>query len=308
MLFRLLLSVLLFASFLTAQENNKDKIIKPDLEHYLSDTTLIEIFSEISKENKTFLDIPPLPIFDELTDLDNENVNQVLESSERFNELVNKAQNILGSVEQSVKSSKDYDTCKTDIVSTVCTYFRDKGNYSIKVVQEITPHWITFETYYSGIFKGVDSLPDPGVIESLDYDSIYLLQDQFITRDGKRIILNFYRPVFLPEFSNQLWYTTEYYVTDDETTIYTPWGTSSNQEMVWEQTDYAWDYLKKNIYPSGSDKMIASGNELRFEISTWSYKNEQLYPFWIGFWDWGSQSGTWITFNEDGLVQNTGPM
>jgi hypothetical protein len=71
------------------------------------------------------LDIPPLPIFDELTDLDNENVNQVLESTERFNELVNKAQNILGSVKQSVKSSKDYDTCETFMSWTECTFFRD---------------------------------------------------------------------------------------------------------------------------------------------------------------------------------------
>ena len=127
MLLRILLTVVLFAGLVSAQENNGDKIIKPELKHYFNDTTLIEIFSDISKENKTFLDIAPLPIFDELTDLDNENVDQVLESVSEFNDLVNNDQKSLGSVEQSVKSSKDYDTCETDIVSTVCTYFRDKG-------------------------------------------------------------------------------------------------------------------------------------------------------------------------------------
>jgi len=144
MFFRLLLSFVLFTGFLSAQENNGDKTIKSGLEHYFSDTTLIEIFSTISKEYKTFLDIAPIPIFDELTDLDNENVDQVLESIRRFNDLVNNNQKILGSVEQSVKSSKDYDTCETDIVSTVCTYFRDKGDHSITVVQEISIHWITY--------------------------------------------------------------------------------------------------------------------------------------------------------------------
>jgi hypothetical protein len=148
----------------------------------------------------------------------------------------------------------------------------------------------------------------PGVFESLDYDSMYLLQDQIIHKDGKRFIWNFYRPVFLPEFSNQLWYTIQFYVTDDETTIYTPWGTSSNQSIVWENTHYVWDYVVDKNRPSGSNKMISSGNELRFIISNWSYKNEQLYYFWVGIWDWGSQSGTWITFNEDGMVKNTGPM
>jgi len=306
MLPKLLLSFVLFASFLSAQENDRDKIIKPKLEQYLNDTTLNEIFSDISKEYDTFLDIAPLPIFDELTDLNNENVNQVLESSRRFNELVNKAQNTLGSVEQSVKSSKDYDTCETDIVSTVCTFFRDKGNYSITVVQEITPHWNMYKVYYSGVFEGVDSLP--GVFESLDYDSMYLLHDQLIWKNGKRFIWNFYRPLFLPEFTNELWYTIESYVLDDETTIYTPWGTSSNQEIVSKYTSYAWDFLEKYNHPSGSNEMSIKGNELRLTISNWSYKNEQLYHFWVGIWDWGSHTGTWITFNEDGIVQNTGPM
>ena len=133
MFFRLLLSFVLFIGLLSAQENNGDKTIKSALEHYLIDTTLIEILSDISKEYDTFLDIAPIPIFDELTDLDNENVDKVLESISEFNDLINKAQNTLGSVEQSVKSSKDYDTCETDIGLTECTYFRDKGDYSITV-------------------------------------------------------------------------------------------------------------------------------------------------------------------------------
>ncbi|RKY96511.1 MAG: hypothetical protein DRQ13_05805 [Ignavibacteriae bacterium] len=306
MFLRLLLSLILFTGLLSAQEDSGDKRTKSEIENYSIDTTLIEIFSTISKEYDTFLDIAPIPIYDELTDLDNENVDQVLESSRRFNDLVNNDKKILGSVEQSVKSSKDYDTCETDIVSTVCTYFRDKGNYSIKVVQEISIHWITYKVYYSGDFKGVDFLP--GVFESLDYDSIYLLQDQLIWKNGKYFIAAFYRPVFLPEFSNQIWHTSEIFIFDDETTIYTPWGTSSNQVILYKSTDYEWDFLEKYNHPSGSSEMRTEGNILTLRISNWSYKNEQLYHFWVGFWDFESQKGTWITFNEDGIVQNTGPM
>ena len=102
MFFRLLLSFVLFIGLLSAQENNGDKTIKSALEHYLIDTTLIEILSDISKEYDTFLDIAPIPIFDELTDLDNENVDKVLESISEFNDLINKALNSLGSVELSV--------------------------------------------------------------------------------------------------------------------------------------------------------------------------------------------------------------
>jgi len=309
MLIRLLLIAVLFAGLLSAQENSGDKTIKSELEPYLNDPTFIEIISTISKEDKTFLDIPPLPIFDELTDLDNENVNQVFESVSEFNDFINNEQKKLGSVEQSVKSSKDYDTCETDIVSTVCTFFRDKGNYSITVVQEITPHWITFKEYYSGVFNGVDSLPDPVLFERLDLDfEMHLYRDRFMTRDGKRYLVQWYRPPSPPERAKELWFTLEMLVIDDETTIYTPWGTSSNQVILFKSTNYEWDFLEKYNHPGGSSEMRTEGNKLTFRISNWSYKNEQLYHFWVGIWDWNSQSGTWISFDEDGMVKNTGPM
>ena len=164
MLFRLLLIAVLFAGLLSAQENNGDKRTKSELENYSIDTTLIEMISDISKENDMFLDIAPIPIFDELTDLDNENVNQIFESISEFNDLINNDQKKLGAVEQSVKSSKDYDTCETDIVSTECTYFRDKGDYSITVKQEISARMYTYAVYISGVFEGVD------------YGNMYLLQ------------------------------------------------------------------------------------------------------------------------------------
>ena len=298
MLPRLLLTVVLSAGLVSAQENDRDKIIKPELEQYFNDITLIEIFSDISKENKTFLDIAPLPIFDELTDLDNENVDQVLESVSRFNNLVNNDQKSLGSVEQSVKSSKDYDACETDIVSTVCTFFRDRGDYSITVKQEISARMYTYEVYFSGIF------------EDVDYGSMYLLQDQAITLEEKRFNWNFYRPASPPECANQIFHSIDNYVFDDETTIYTPWGTSSNQEIVNNSTHYACYVVlgKKIHHPIKRNEMIIKGNILTLRISNWSYKNEQLYHFWVGTWDWESQSGTWISFDEDGMVKNTGPM
>ena len=49
------------------------------------------------------------------------------------------------------------------------------------------------------------------------------------TKDGKRFNWNFYRPASPPECANELWHTIDISVFDDETTIYTPWGTSSNQ-------------------------------------------------------------------------------
>jgi hypothetical protein len=179
-----------------------------------------------------------------------------------------------------------------------CTYFRDKGDYSITVKQEFSHHSNTYEVYISGVFEGVD------------YGNMYLLQDQTIFTDGSLFNWNFYLPASPPECANQLFYTIEHYVFDDETTIYTPWGKSRNQEIVVKSTNYFCYpvFGKKKHHPLGCDEMIIKGDELRLIIYNWSYKNEQLYPWWLATWDWGLRSGTWITFDEDGMVQNTGPM
>ena len=294
MLFRLLLTVLLFAGLLSAQENNGDKTIKSALEHYLIDTTLIEIFSDISKEYDTFLDIAPLPVFDELTDLDNENVNHILESIRRFNDLINNDQKILGSVEQSVISSK---ACETFMSFTECTYFIDKGDYSITVKQEFTPNFSLYEVYYSGVFEGVD------------YGSMYLLQHQSFMgeEDDYLFIWEFYQPPSPPECANQRRLTIQY-ITYDGSTTYTPWGTSSSRVSSIQQVLYSWDYTVNYNHPFDHGEMTIDGNKLTLKTSKWSYKKEELYLWWVGIWDFESHTGTWMTMDEDGIVQNTGPM
>ena len=299
MFFRLLLSFVLFTGLLSAQENNGDKIIKSELEHYFSDTTLIEIFSTISKEYKTFLDIAPIPVFDELTDLDNENVDHVLESIRRFNDLVNNNQKILGSVEQSVKSSKDYDTCETFMIYTDCTYFRDKGDYSITVKQETTPTSNTYEVYYSGVFEGVD------------YGSMYLLQHQsFIGKDDFIFIWEFYQPPSPPECANQLRTTIQCITYDDGSTTYTPWGTSSSRVSSLQETFYACYAVfgKKDYHPTMSNKMTIDGNTLILTTYIWSYKKEEIYIWWLATWDFESHTGSWASFDENGIPQGSGPM
>jgi len=282
MLFRLLLTVVLLAGLVSAQENNGDKIIKPELKHYSIDTTLIEMISDLSKENDMFLDIAPIPVFDELTDLDNENVNQIFESISEFNDLINNDQKKLGSVEQSVKSSKDYDTCETFMNNTECTFFRDKGDYSITVKQNFNPtSYNRYSIYCSGVFDGVD------------YGSMYLLQDQYMDFEGKGFSLLFYRSPSPEVYANQLWHTHDILVFDDESTIYTPWGTSSNREMVFIDTNYDWDYTVDYNHPFSLSKTSLKGNILTMLISTWSFNKEALYIFWLATWDFESHSGTW---------------
>ncbi|MBT8379917.1 MAG: hypothetical protein KJN64_11890 [Ignavibacteria bacterium] len=297
MLPRLLLTIVLFAGLVSAQENSGDKRTKSELEHYSIDSTLIEMISDISKENDMFLDIPPLPIFEELTDLDNEHVDLVFESVSEFNELINNDQEKLVSVEQPVTSSKDYDTCKTIMNITECIFFRDKGEYSLTIKQNINPtSYNRYGMYISGVFDGVD------------YGSMYLLQDQYKDFEGKGFSWLFYQLPSPPECANQLRRTLEMLIIDDESTIYTPWGISSNREMVFMTTHYIWDYAVDYNHPMSLNKMSLKGSVLTLSISTWSYNKEALYPFWLATWDFESHSGTWMHIDENGIVQNTGPM
>jgi hypothetical protein len=297
MLSRLLLSFVLFAGLLYAQEDSGDKRTKSELENYSIDTTLIEMISDLSKENDMFLDIAPLPIFDELTDLNNENVDKVFESVSEFNDLINNDQEKLGSVEQSVKSNKDYDTCKTFMNITECIFFRDKGEYSITIKQNINPtSYNRYGIYWSGVFEGVD------------YGSMYLLQDQYRAFGGKGFSLLFYRSPSPEVYTNQLWWTHDIKVFDDESTIYTPWGKSSSRGLLFITIHYVWDYVLDYNHPTSLSKMSLKGNELTLSLSTWSPKKEALYLFWLATWDFESHSGTWMHIDENGIVQNTGPM
>ncbi|MCD4701131.1 MAG: hypothetical protein K8S24_04660 [Candidatus Aegiribacteria sp.] len=272
MLLKLFMSVVLFAGFLPAQE------------HYFYDSTLIEIFSSISNEHTTILDIASLPVFDdELVHLDNENVDQALESISRFNDILADYQSISQSVEDSGESCMDYDTC--EIVSenhVECTYFRDKGDYSITVIQEITPTYYMYDMYCSGVFEGVD------------YGSMYLLQHQYITKCVTHYVFEYYLPPSPPEFANQQLYSIEY-LKDDES-------------MILKSTFYAWDYVVNYHHPFSRSEMLFKDNIVGFTLYAWSYNKEDLYAFWIGTWDFESLSGNWLSVDEDGILQAAGPM
>ena len=56
-------------------------------------TALLEIFQDISKDNPSMLDIAPIPVPDELLNMDNEYVKQVVASIEKFNDLIKNPQN-----------------------------------------------------------------------------------------------------------------------------------------------------------------------------------------------------------------------
>lgn len=190
----------------------------------------------------------------------------------------------------------DYDTCETSFGYTECTYFRDKGDHSITVIQQITPVYINYRVYCSGIYDGVD------------YGSMYLLQEQFINTNGKFFSFELFRPPSPPESANQRYYSFECWIFDAESTIYTPWGIFSDQEIVFKSAGYMWDPTTNDNRPFCGSKMSFKGSILNLMLYAWSFKNEVLFLFWTACWDFSSHEGTWISADEDGNIQRTGPM
>ncbi len=275
---------------------SKDKNDEVEIIINNNDSALVDLFTDISQNYNTVLDIAPIPIFDDLTNLNNEYVDQILESISKFNDLLKNPQDIPELIEKSGTLSLDYDTCVTSGNYTECTYFRDKGDYSITIKQEISPTYTTYKVYYSGIFEGVD------------YGSMYLLQDQFIGFGGISFYWDFYRPPSPPEFANQKHLSITYLLQDDETTIYTPWGAVGSRESYLNMTFYVWDYILDANRPTMCNEMILDGNILNLKIWAWSFNKEALFISWIATWDFESKSGIWASFDEDGILQNTGPM
>ncbi len=295
MLLRLLLTVVLFAGLVSAQENNGNEIIVSDLQPSLNNVSLDEIFSMIPDENNAFVNIAPIRIAEELTQLENENIDEVMESIDRFNKLIANHQNI-GSQEQAVKSPNDYDTCETNFNYTECTFYRDKGEYSITIVQGIAQMYTTYTVYYSGVFEGVD------------YGEKYKIQDHYIQKDGKVLNILFYRPPVPPESANNIHHEYDFRIFDDSTTIYTPWGTFDNKVLVFKEIFYEWEVNSRVNHQNIHQTASIDKNILRLGIDFWNINKEELYHAWVAMWDFEEMEGTWMSFDPDGRLKNTGPM
>ena len=287
------LFLLLPVLFIGCHKNNDTQPANP-ISHNDS-TAFVEILKDISKDNSTILDIPPVPLPDEFLNSDIEGIQKVVATLNKFNELIKNPQNADTTHFKSVEATDFTKNCETDDLFTECIYKEDHGAYQITAVWTSVFDYWTLIYYYSGIYQGID------------YGDMYEKQDHICTKDGKYYDWIVYRDPIPPESAGEIQFF--YTITEkDEKTIYTPWGTEHDRAIEFDSFIYEWDHLKKFNHVSFGITLFWEGNLMQWINVDWSINKEDIYVSWIGGWDYKEKKGSWCSYDDDGNIINCGKM
>ena len=258
-------------------------------------TALLGILEDISKSQPIMIDIAPIPIDQEMVNLNNDQIDQFLEMFKRLNNLIKNPQDI----DQTGHKSAAYGTytknCETNGMFTECIYEEDHGEYKITVDMTTGPVSVSVSVYYTGTYEGIF------------YGKMYEKQSYTAPLDGKSFIWIYYRdPVPIesagePLFSNSMIYS-------DAWSVYTPWGNEHNLNVLTTCTNYIWDDLKKENHEELILTHEQEGKILKIISGVWSENLEEIYTQWVGTYNFKEHSGEWCSFDEDGEVKKCGDL
>lgn len=289
-----LLSMIVMFLFTCSKDKDNGEEVIPSGN---ADTLMIEILTEISDDNKSFMDITPIPIPEELINYAavDTGFGKAINAIEDFNNLLSNPGILLGASLKSTKASNWVDM-GCDQISTVyeCTWILDRGDYIYKVVQtmESLSNTIIHETFISGTYDGV-------FYGELGSD-FYLISDWTTMFNDLQVLINIYfapshegvegKPVF-----------TYHMVTGETRTIYSHWG---GQDLItntmYQNIIYTWDGINGH-HESIHSVLQWEGDLLTTVISTWCPNIKSLMTTYGSTYNFAEHEGSWCHFDCDGI-------
>lgn len=259
------------------------------------DSLMVNILTEVADDQKTFMDITPIPIQDELYDyagLDT-SFQVVLDAMESFNDMLENPGILLGS---SLKSSQSIDWEKKgcDEIGgiTECTWEQDHGDYIYRVVQTISFYSNIIETYISGTYDGV-------FYGELGED-FYLISEWASTFDDCQVSIDIYYAPTHEGVAGEIVFSY-LYVVGEGYTVYTPWGGSQYVlDVLYQNIIYTWDGVNGH-HESISSTMTWEGSVMSTLVETWCLNYESLRLTYASTYDFDEHEGAWCVFDCDGV-------
>lgn len=296
------LSVILLSLITCSKDKDNDE---PELSTN-ADTIMIDILTEVSPENETFMDIAPIPISSELYDyaeLDT-NFQTAINAMESFNDMIENPGILLGSSLKSAQTvaweslgCEDYGN-----YSRVCKWEQDHGEYKYTTVQtnDFITGSILRETFIRGVYDGFD------YDEWGDYegdDEGYRISDWLIIGYNTTTVINIYFTPFNDIVADEPVFTFIYTVGEGYT-IYTPWGgTELVFDVVYQDYIYSWSSIDGH-YPSIYVYSEWEGDLLSTIINTWCLSDLGLRPTYTSTYNFETHEGAWCTYMCNGEIIN----
>ncbi|MGC9344857.1 MAG: hypothetical protein ACP5E3_19270 [Bacteroidales bacterium] len=260
------------------------------------DSIMIDILSKASELNKSFTNIAPLPIEDELYDhasIDT-GFQNIIKAMEDFNEILEHPGFLLGgSLKSSASSEWKFEGCRQSGPVSYCTWVQDRGEYLYKLIQtneSFAGGSKIYSTYISGTFEGV-FYGEAGK----DY---YLISDWIITYgEYHTIITRYYAPMHEGVYGEPHFCFS--YHRGESSSIFTPWGKTTKRNATYNYIIYHWD-TGNGHHESISSTIEWEGSLIRTIRSRFCYGQESLMPSYSSSFDFETHRSWWCHFDCNG--------
>ncbi len=305
--FNIVFLSIIILSLLTCSKDKDNEEIEFSTD---TDTVMIELFTEISPENETFMDIAPIPIPPELYDYAeiDTNFQRVIQFYEDFNDMIENPGFLLET--SSLKSGEALHWkslgCEEFPLEhkSICKRERDHGEYKFTAIQ--TFDHLTgskfLETFIRGVYYGFDYDEWGGY---KDDDEGYRIHDWLVTNHDTTTIINTYYTPFNDIIANKPKSTSTYTVGEGYT-IYTPWGGEDYiRHVMYIDIIYSYDYINGH-HESMQSFSEWLGDLLTTISSSWCLLESEMRIKYISYYDFDTHAGNWCSFDCDEVVIDCG--
>ena len=266
------------------------------------DSIMTDLFSELSGNGHTIMDISPIPIQTELYDYAEMDTSFriAIDAIDAFNEVIEHPGILLGlSLKSTLEKSWEFKGCEEYGTMSECTWIQDHGEYAYKCVQTtqgLTSSIIN-DIYIGGTYDGIN-------YSNLNEDEYYLLS-QWTTmfNDLQITITTFFAP-FNDDVAGEVEFFYQY-IAGESRTIYTPWGTERINNSIINSLIYIWDAIH-GCHPSISTTLQWEGSMLTTLTSTYCANYEDLRMFYSSAYDFDEHEGAWCIYDCDEIPIDCG--
>jgi hypothetical protein len=282
---------IIFLSSCSKDKDNDEEILPAGDK----DSLMIDILTEVAVDQKTFMEITPIPMQEELFDyaeLDT-SFQKALDAMESFNNMLQNPAILLGSSAKSTQAiSWEKKGCDEVGGITECTWEQHHGDYIYRVVQTISFFSNILETYISGTYDDV-FYGELG-------EEFYLISEWSTTFNELQTNINIYFAPTHEGVTGEIVFSY-LYIVGDGYTIYTPWGGSEYiLDVLYENIIYTWDGINGH-HESISTTMAWEGSVISTLVETWCLNYESLRLTYTSTYNFDEHEGAWCVIDCDGI-------
>jgi len=288
----LLSLIVIFLVNCSKDKDNDDLVIPSDN----SDTLMIDLLTEVSDPNKTFMDIAPLPLPDELNDYAETDTGfqAAINAMDDFNDMIQNPGILLGiSMKSTQTDNWELVVCEDYGTTSICSWKSDRGEYMYHAEQTTSFNSVVLDISISGTRDGI-------FYAEKGSDEPYTISEwSTVFNDLQLNIIIYNDPV--PEYLRDQPVFSYLYIVAHEGTVY-QWG--ERREIInvtFQSTIHSWNSIKQQNVESLVSLVNWEGDLLTTVLSSYCANYEAARPHYGSTYNFDTHEGSWCHFDCNGI-------